>query len=303
MPTWFSKNNEHLLNASASRRVVSPHLIILSHNFCVLAPEFLRIPRTMTLRLGTPSAGAASLQPFLQDVNISTAQKIECVRFSFGCRGESERTFLLVKISIQIKFLPRSPLTSCSLSLLYSIIMVQLKLLKIILKNLADPSKFDDPKFRQLKLDNDKIRTKIAVYPAVISYLTALGFQQTTSDENTPVLKIPADVVVDTAKMHHGFTQCTKSMELLSPLSSSQAANKRPNGEQLSEKQKARRLLEEKQRLEREEAKRVREQNVAMIKQDKYVRENDPNWTSKPSAACAKTGSSISTFRDRHGEN
>ena len=197
---------------------------------------------------------------------------------------------------------------------------IQLKLLKIVLKNLADPNKCSDPKYRQLKLDNEKIRTKLAVYPAVVSYLTAIGFEQTTttttssdSTENTatPVLKIPEHVVVDTAKMHHGFTQCTKSMELLSPLSSQQqpsANNKRASStnsgtEKLSEKQKARRLLEEKQRLEREEAKRVRKQNVAMIQQDKYVRENDENWTSKPSAACAKTGSSISTFRDRHGEN
>ena len=37
----------------------------------------------MTLRLGTPSPGSASLQPFLQDVNISTAQKIESVSSKF----------------------------------------------------------------------------------------------------------------------------------------------------------------------------------------------------------------------------
>jgi len=40
-----------------------------------------------------------------------------------------------------------------------------------------------------------------------------------------------------------------------------------------------------------------------MIKQDKYVRENDPNWKSGVSAACAKSGTGISTFRDKYGEN
>ena len=36
---------------------------------------------------------------------------------------------------------------------------------------------------------------------------------------------------------------------------------------------------------------------------DKYVRENDENWTSKQSAACVKSGSGINTFRDKFGEN
>ena len=36
---------------------------------------------------------------------------------------------------------------------------------------------------------------------------------------------------------------------------------------------------------------------------DKYVRENDENWTSKQSAACVKSGDGISTFRDKYGEN
>lgn len=38
------------------------------------------------------------------------------------------------------------------------------------------------------------------------------------------------------------------------------------------------------------------------INVDKFVRENDENWTSKQSAACVKSGSGISTFRDKYGE-
>merc|ERR1719461_2311933 len=84
--------------------------------------------------------------------------------------------------------------------------------------------------------------------------------------------------------------------------SSSSVINNKPQA-QLTEKQKARILIEEKERREREEARAHRKRNLALIKQDKYVRENDQNWKSGPSAACAKTGSSISTFRDKYGEN
>jgi len=70
----------------------------------------------------------------------------------------------------------------------------------------------------------------------------------------------------------------------------------------ISEKQKARMLLEKKEREEKEKAKRARKQTEAQIKQDKFVRENDENWTSKQSAACVKSGDGISTFRDKYGE-
>ena len=70
----------------------------------------------------------------------------------------------------------------------------------------------------------------------------------------------------------------------------------------MSEKQKARMLKEKKEREEKEEAKRARKKTREQIKQDKYVRENDENWTSKQSAACVKSGAGISTFRDKYGE-
>ena len=70
----------------------------------------------------------------------------------------------------------------------------------------------------------------------------------------------------------------------------------------MSEKQKARQLMEKKRQKEAEEAKEARKKTSKLIKQDKYVRENDENWTSKQSAACVKEGSAISTFRDKFGE-
>jgi hypothetical protein len=46
-----------------------------------------------------------------------------------------------------------------------------------------------------------------------------------------------------------------------------------------------------------------REKNLQALKQDEHVRRNDANWKSGVSSAMAKTGSSISTFRDKYGEN
>ena len=72
---------------------------------------------------------------------------------------------------------------------------------------------------------------------------------------------------------------------------------------ELSEKQKARLLMEEKERKEKEAAKAARKKTAALIKADKYVRENDENWEFKQSAACVKSGTGISTFCDKYGEN
>ena len=43
--------------------------------------------------------------------------------------------------------------------------------------------------------------------------------------------------------------------------------------------------------------------SLSLFMIDKYVRENDENWTSKQSAACVKSGTGINTFRDKFGEN
>lgn len=71
----------------------------------------------------------------------------------------------------------------------------------------------------------------------------------------------------------------------------------------ISEKEKARQLLEKKREREVQEAREARRKTSNLIKQDKYVRENDDNWESKQSAACVKSGSGINTFRDKYGEN
>jgi hypothetical protein len=76
-----------------------------------------------------------------------------------------------------------------------------------------------------------------------------------------------------------------------------------PPQESLTEKQKARRLLEQAKARDQAKAKEERARQIALLQQDKHTRIHDPNWKPGLSAACAKSGTSISTFRDKYGEN
>ena len=134
-----------------------------------------------------------------------------------------------------------------------------------------------------------------------MQYLQTLGFV-----ENAQVLTCAAPPSL--VPMQVALEQVSQALEGLAPspkptLQHQSSTASSSSGEKLSEKQKARRLLEEKERAEKEEARRRRKATAQLIKQDKYVRKHDENWTSGPSAAVHKAGSAIATFRDRHGEN
>eukprot|EP00541_Cyclophora_tenuis_P018833 CAMPEP_0116565766 /NCGR_PEP_ID=MMETSP0397-20121206/14075_1 /TAXON_ID=216820 /ORGANISM="Cyclophora tenuis, Strain ECT3854" /LENGTH=212 /DNA_ID=CAMNT_0004092565 /DNA_START=398 /DNA_END=1036 /DNA_ORIENTATION=+ len=183
-----------------------------------------------------------------------------------------------------------------------------LKLLKVVIKNLADPVKSKDAKYRQLKVENEKVRAKIVPFPSALAYLKAIGFAEAEDESSAKVLRIEE---VNHTLMTASLQEVTNAIEMLTPQSdapkpkanvSSSVLRTAPPAK-LSEKQKARILLEEKAKREKEENRRQRAKNVALLKQDKHVRKHDENWKSGVSAAMAKTGNSISTFRDRHGEN
>ena len=60
----------------------------------------------------------------------------------------------------------------------------QRKVLKIVTKNLADPVKSKDEKYRQLKWQNDKIQQKLVpCQPHALAYLQALGFTNSNNDD------------------------------------------------------------------------------------------------------------------------
>lgn len=203
-----------------------------------------------------------------------------------------------------------------------------LKTLNVILKNLMDPQKSLEEKYRTLKLDNAKLQEKIFRVTHAMELLEqTCGFSSgsssttttttttTTNENNNNVLLLaspPSDftrqsilapvqqaIAAGLAQLLNGSTTTTTTIT---------ATNKKPRmevmgEEKLSEKQKARRLLEEKEALEKIKAKEERQRNLRLLKEDKLTRETDPNWKPGLSAACAKSGSSISTFRDKYGEN
>mmetsp|Transcript_8358 Transcript_8358/g.18070 ORF Transcript_8358/g.18070 Transcript_8358/m.18070 type:complete len:230 (-) Transcript_8358:300-989(-) len=195
-----------------------------------------------------------------------------------------------------------------------------LKTLRIVVKNLADPQKNADPKYRQLKLSNPKVKAKMAPCPSALDYMKALGFAVAIEDDGEEYLRIESTKMISISEMEASLTELNNALDMLAPKDSFVEEKKTPEGivrqqcsllstvsggtdGRMSEKQKARLLMEKKRQREIKDAKEARRKTSNLIKQDKYVRENDENWTSKQSAACVKSGSGINTFRDKYGEN
>lgn len=205
-----------------------------------------------------------------------------------------------------------------------------LKLLSVVVKNLGNPAKVSDPKYRQLRLSNEKVQQKLLPCPSAMDYMKAIGFNEVTDSDGAVFLRIPGEVSIDLAQMQSSLVELNNAIEMLGGTvsakkivqpstktfveekktpegiiirSSKLVSTSYPSTGKMSEKQKARELMEKKRKKEAEEAKAQRAKNVALLKQDKYVRENDANWKSGQSAACVKSGTGISTFRDKYGEN
>lgn len=197
-----------------------------------------------------------------------------------------------------------------------------IKLLKVVVKNLADPAKCEDSKYRQLRLSNEKVEQKLLPCPSAISYLEAIGFTKIEEDDGSRYIRIVESSKVDTNQMEKSLLELSNALEILNSKNITSPSGRKAsfaeekktsegsfastgthNTTKMSEKQKARLLMERKRQREADEAKAARAKNIAMLKQDKYVRKHDTNWKSGVSAACAKSGEGISTFRDKYGEN
>lgn len=142
----------------------------------------------------------------------------------------------------------------------------------------------------------------------------------TPNDNTLTLLEPPAATLSDVIglkllpSISTAQQQIAKTMESTTTTTTTTIANKKAkltehNGkptlaptEKLSEKQKARLLMEQKAQLEKQREKEFRKQTRAKIAADKLVRQKDENWKPTVSAAAAKTGSGLLTFRDRHGE-
>ncbi|CAJ1945952.1 unnamed protein product [Cylindrotheca closterium] len=175
------------------------------------------------------------------------------------------------------------------------------KTLSLVLKNaVIDPLKSKDPKYRQLKLHNVKLQQRLFSIPVVMDILTTVGFQQQTVDGEA-CLVLPLEKDASTLGQEC-VAELAMTQQRLAFIAGDTSNAKPVVPEKLSEKQKARKLLEEKEKLEKTKAKENRKRNLALLKADKHTRENDPNWKPGVSAACAKSGTGISTFRDKYGE-
>lgn len=176
-----------------------------------------------------------------------------------------------------------------------------LKMLKTILANLADPVKQNDPKYRQLRLGNAKIAS-MTLYPVIMSLLVSLGFARITQDDGESLLKItgtvPATISTHATQVAAAYERVAAQVLQKKSLNTSGTTTT-----ELTSKQKARIVTEQAALKEKEVARAARKRTAAQIKTDKYVRENDPNWKPAVNAAAAKSGDSITTFRDKYGEN
>lgn len=123
------------------------------------------------------------------------------------------------------------------------------KTLQVVLKNaVTDPVKSQDPKYRQLKLGNAKLQQRLFSIPVVMEVLELVGFQ-TQSVDGEECLVLPAqDTISSTPTMGQ---ECVAELQvtqqrLATIAGTGGCTNVKPAvPEKLSEKQKARRLMEE----------------------------------------------------------
>lgn len=199
-----------------------------------------------------------------------------------------------------------------------------LKTLAVVLKNLLEATKGAaegeaGAKYRTLKTDNPKLRSRLFCSPGVRNLLLDPALVGMASRDNTLILEgAPSPEIRDSIGLKilpavsvarqeidariAAQTSTTTSSKKARLTEHNHNQNATGGGERLSEKQKARRMLEEKQRLEKEREKAFRKETRAKIAADKLVRQKDENWKPSVSAAADKTGTGLLTFRDRHGE-
>jgi len=175
-----------------------------------------------------------------------------------------------------------------------------LKTLRIVVKNLADPLKSADPKYRQLKLSNEKVKAKIKPCPSALDYMKAIGFVVHVAIEEdgaeVQYLRIDSSKTISISHMEASLAELNNAIEMLVPKAketSFSEEKKSPEGiimrqqssslstassasgsgsstERMSEKQKARLLMESKRKREIQEAKDARKKTSNLIKQGMY---------------------------------
>ena len=182
-----------------------------------------------------------------------------------------------------------------------------LKTLRIVVKNLADPTKSQDPKYRQLKLSNEKVKAKLSPCPSALDFMKALGFIVIAEGGGEEYLRIESSKTISITDMEASLAELNNAIEMLVPkeanvVSRSSSSNnfsgeekKTPEGiiirkesstvsnassgsafsssttGKMSEKQKARLLMEKKRQKEAQDDKDARAKTAKLIKQGEFV--------------------------------
>lgn len=169
-----------------------------------------------------------------------------------------------------------------------------LKLLSVVLKNLV--SKGSEEKYRQLRLNNPKINRLTSAHPSIENYLQVVAnFGRFQGEDGETLLKCPEPHTTEVLE------RAVKDVQAALARIAAVAGTSAPTSA-LSEKQKARHIREQAASKQKQDEEAARKRTIAQIAADKHVRENDPNWKPSVSAAAAKAGTSMSTFRDKFGE-
>jgi len=174
-----------------------------------------------------------------------------------------------------------------------------LQLVKKIVGNLvAHPA---EEKFRSINL-HGKAGQKLVAVPECLALLESLGFHKTEDGQSLVIPEAQAaSPEMVTALGTLPAPQDQRAAAAPTPAPHAAASSMPTTG--MSAKRKAKMLIEEKERAEKERAKELRKEELERIRQDAYVRKNDPNWKSGVSAAAGKGGEAISTFREKFGED
>ena len=93
--------------------------------------------------------------------------------------------------------------------------------MRTVVKNLADPKKSIDPKFRQLRLSNEKVSSKLSPCPSGSLYLESIGFSKVQDSDGSNYLRIDASKQLNITEMQAALTEVSNAYDMLSPTTTS----------------------------------------------------------------------------------
>jgi hypothetical protein len=184
---------------------------------------------------------------------------------------------------------------------------VALKTLNILVGNICKAPA--EEKYRSIKLTNPKIQQRLCEIPQALQFLCAMGFREidgvlsiTEQDINTDLFNLMSRALGQAVEIRAGTAGGARVANTGVGRTAQQSWPKKAG---LSLKQQAMRGKADREKGNQSAVSRKAEKDrqLRAIAADKFVRKNDPNWKPKVSAAMAKNGTAMQTFRDKFGED